>query len=636
MAGTPVTGRVTSLAVPTTTALALLALGVVYGDIGTSPLYALQVCFTGSHSIAVSPENVLGILSLIFWALIIVVTLKYHVFVLHADNEGEGGILALMALVHPEQNVTGRRRRRRILVLLGLFGAALLYGDGMITPAISVLSAIEGLHVATPVFDPYVIPITIVILLVLFAFQRHGTAGIGRIFGPTMLVWFACIGLLGLREIFLAPQVLTALDPRQAIGFLSRNQWPGLLVLGGVFLVTTGGEALYADMGHFSERSIQVGWFCVALPALLLNYFGQGALLLGEPTAVANPFFLMTPAWALYPMVVIATAATVIASQAIISGAYSLTMQAMNLGYSPRLKIEHTSAKMRGQIYIPTINWVLAAATMALVIAFKSSNSLAGAYGVAVSTTMLITTILMWFVTRDLWGWVLPASITVVGAFLIVDITFFAANLAKIFEGGWFPLVVGAAAFALMTTWWRGRRVLSERMAEVKVPLRQFVEASMASNLPRVPGTAVYLTGDPAAAPPALVRLYEHTKVLHQNVIILHVKVEESPHVSRLERFNIEEVGPGFYRLVARYGFMEEPNVLVLLDMAVRQGLPIDLKDRTFFLGRERIIAAKRPGGMALWREKLFAIMARNAEQATAFFHLPPEEVVEVGAQVRL
>jgi KUP system potassium uptake protein len=430
--------------------------------------------------------------------------------------------------------------------------------------------------------------------------------------------------------------VLEALNPIFALRFLVNNGVESLFVLGGVFLVATGGEALYADIGHFNERAIQLGWFGIALPALLLNYFGQGALLLTNPTAISNPFYLLAPSWALYPLVVIATAATVIASQAVISGAYSLTMQAINLGYIPRLRIEHTSARMRGQIYIPSVNWVLAGATILLVLAFGTADALAGAYGVAVSATMLITTALMWYVTRERWHWPWVASIAVIGGFLIVDLTFFVANLTKIVAGGWFPLLVAAAAFTLMTTWARGRRVLGDRLSEVKVPLRDFVRTCEEANYARVPGTAVYLTGDPAAAPVALIRLVEHTKVLHENIVVLHIRIEESAHVSRFERVQVEEVGPGFWRVHGRYGFMEEPNAPALLDVALKQGLNVDLTDRTYFLGRERIIASNRPGGMAIWREKIFSIMSRNAEQATAFFHLPPEQVVEVGAQVRL
>jgi KUP system potassium uptake protein len=610
-----------------TLSLSLAALGVVYGDIGTSPLYAIAVSFDGAHGVGLSPTSILGVLSLVFWSLVIVVTLKYHVFVLHADNKGEGGILALMGLVR-------KPGKRAWAVMLGLFGAALLYGDGMITPAISVISAFEGLSVATSAFTPYIIPLTILVLVTLFAFQRHGTARIGRVFGPTILVWFVTIGVLGVKGILQAPEVLHALNPWYAVLFFKAYPLGGFLVLGAVFLVVTGGEALYADMGHFSERAIQIAWFCVALPALLLNYFGQGALLMRHPEAVGNPFYNLAPSWFVIPLVVISMAATVIASQAIISGAYSLTMQAIHMGYLPRMRIDHTSAIQKGQIYVPAINSLLLVGTVALVLAFKSSNALAGAYGVAITTTMVITTTLMWFVVRERWQWPLWIALPVVGVFLAVDLTFFAANVTKIPDGGWIPLALGLCVFLLMTTWRHGRTVLRERLRESEKPVKPFIDGLRGSGLVRVKGTGVFLTGNQDAMPPALVRMTRHTKVLHKSVLLLTVVLEDVARVRDAERIELSELGSGVYRAVAHYGFMEEVDVPAVMDMLRKLGFEHDPEETTYFLGRERLVAPPGTKGFHHWRPRLFAWMAQNSQPAPAFFRIPPERVVEVGAQI--
>lgn len=614
--------------------LTLGALGVVYGDIGTSPLYAFRESFHEGYGLAVTPMNVLGVLSLIFWALIMVISIKYLVFVLRADNRGEGGILALTALISPQRRISRHSYRYR-LILLGLFGTALLYGDGMITPAISVLSAVEGLEVATPLFEPYIIPITIAILIGLFLLQSRGTESVGKIFGPTTLVWFGVLALLGLRWIVRQPGVLAAINPWYAIDFFAHNGWPGFLVLGSVFLVVTGGEALYADMGHFGKQPIRLAWFSVVLPALLLNYLGQGALLLEHPEAVENPFYRMAPGWALLPLVVIATAATVIASQALITGAFSLTMQAVQLGYLPRVAIDHTSAEERGQIYISGINWILMAACIALVVSFRSSSNLAAAYGVAVTTTMTVTTLLLFTVLHERWRWSLPVAVAFTAFFLVIDLSFWGANLVKIPAGGWFPLVIGAVVFTLMTTWKRGRSILGERLGAGAIRFAVFAERMRADRVIHVPGTAVFMYSDPEATPPALLHNLKHNKVLHEKVILLSVMTEEIPHVSRADRIEVHKLENGFSRVILHYGFMETPNVPRDLPLARHKGLSIKMKEVSYFLGRERLFASKRPG-MALWREQLFAIMSRNARPATDFFRLPPDRVVELGAQIEL
>ncbi len=614
--------------------LALGALGVVYGDIGTSPLYAFRESFHEGYGLEVSPDNIKGILSLIFWALTIVISIKYIVFVMRADNRGEGGILALTALIFPPGGPQ-RYNRRYLLILLGLFGTALLYGDGMITPAISVLSAVEGLEVATPFFQPYIIPITIVILIGLFLFQSQGTERVGKIFGPLTLVWFLVLALLGLRWIVREPSILVAVNPLLGIEFFIRNGTAGFLVMGSVFLVVTGGEALYADMGHFGSAPIRLAWFTVALPALLLNYFGQGALLLVNPEAVENPFYRMTPEWALYPVVVIATLAAVIASQALITGAFSLTMQAVQLGYLPRVAIRHTSAHERGQVYIPAINWVLMMACLALVLAFGSSTNLAAAYGVAVTTTMVITTLLLFVVQRERWGWPLGVALGMTSFFLVVDLAFWGANLSKIPAGGWFPLAIGAVVFILMTTWKRGREILAERLRAGTIPFTEFIEQVYAEEPVRVQGTAVFMSGNPGATPPALLHNWRHNHVLHSRVILLSVHTEEQPRVPRAEKVAVTDLGDGFYQVMLSFGFMENPNVPRGLRMARHKGLELQMSEVSYFLGRERLFATNRPG-MAIWREKLFAMMSRNSISATDFFSLPPNHVVEMGALVEL
>jgi KUP system potassium uptake protein len=614
--------------------LALAALGVVYGDIGTSPLYALRESFYGTHGIAVTPGNVLGVLSLVFWSLIIVVTIKYHIVIIRADNKGEGGVLALMALVNGTRLARGLSPRR-VMIVLGIFGSALLYADGALTPAISVLSAVEGLEIATPALASLVIPVTLVILVGLFLLQSRGTARIGAVFGPVMLVWFATLGALGLHEIVLQPGVLAAASPYYAVQFFAENLGRGFVVLGAVFLVVTGGEALYADLGHFGHRAIQMAWFGIALPCLLLNYFGQGALLLRDPTAAVNPFYRLAPSWALYPLIALATAATIIASQAVISGAFSLTRQAVQLGYSPRLGIEHTSSREIGQIYVPAVNWGLMMLTCALVFWFRTSSNIAGAYGVALSTLMLITTLMFYVMSREVWGWSFARAALVSGLFLWVDILFFAANMLKIRSGGWVPLVIAAVIFLLMTTWKRGREILAKRMLEKTVPLKMLL-ADLAAEPPiRVPGTAVFMYGTADHTPPALVHNLAHNKVLHEKVVFLTVVTEDVPHVDPGERVTIKHIGKGFHTVVARYGFMDDPDIDDVLGACQTQSLDIRMEGTTFFLGRETLIASDRPG-MPEWREQLFAFMSRNALRATAFFKIPANQVFEVGTQVEL
>jgi KUP system potassium uptake protein len=607
----------------------LTALGVVYGDIGTSPLYAMRECFFGSHAVIPTRANVLGVLSLIVYSLLIVVSVKYIAVVLRADNDGEGGILALTALV---LRTTGETRTA--LILMGIFGAALLYGDGMITPAITVLGAIEGLNVVTPVFEPYVVPVAVGILAAVFAIQRYGTHRVGRLFGPIMVAWFAVLTVLGLSWIVREPAVLEALRPEHAIGFLRTNGAHGFAVLGAVFLVVTGGEALYADMGHFGRRPIRVAWFTLVLPALLINYFGQGALLLLR-TDVTNPFFELAPAWALLPLVALATAAAIIASQALISGAFSLTRQAIQLGYAPRLDVEHTSAREMGQIYVPQVNWFLAACTILIVIGFRSSGALAAAYGIAVTMTMIITALLLHVVAVERWRWPRSLAFAMTATFLVIDLAFFGANALKVLQGGWLPIFIGAALFTLMTTWKTGRRLLGERLTARASPLNEFVGA-IATNPPlRIPGTAVFMTGQALVTPPALVHNMRFNKVLHACVVVLNVRTLRSPYVPQKHRISMTRLGEGVYDVWLQYGFMEDPDVPAELGKVSALGIPIDFDDLTYFLGRETIVATRRPG-MALWREHLFVLMSRNAVRATAFFKLPPEQVVELGVQVQM
>lgn len=612
-------------------ALSLGALGVVYGDIGTSPLYALRECFHGANAIELTEASVLGVLSLITWALILSISLKYMAFVLRADNRGEGGILALTALALPGK----LRESRPVLLGLGLFGASLLYGDGVITPAISVLSAVEGLKLATPVFGPYVIPITCTILFGIFAAQKFGTARIGAVFGPIILLYFFVLALLGINGMADNPSVLRALNPYFAAEFLLTHQAQGFFVLGAVFLVMTGGEALYADMGHFGKMPIRIAWFAVVLPGLLLNYFGQGALLLKDPAAAHNPFYLLAPSWALYPLVALATVATVIASQAVISGVFSMSRQAIQLGYSPRLQIVHTSSREIGQIYLPHVNWALLIVTLWLVLTFQSSSALAAAYGISVSTTMVITTILLFIVARRVWGWSNWIAIPVLTFFLIIDLAFFGANIIKLGQGGWFPITVGLTMFTLMATWRRGRQILAERLRSASYSIQDFLLEISTKRLVRVPGTAVFMVGDPETTPPALIHNVKHNKVLHQTMVVLTVLTKEIPHVRGQDRVFVEKVADDFFRVIAHYGFMDSPNVRDVLERCRLAGLDLRLEDITFFLGRETLIASANPG-MAIWRENLFAFMARNAQRATAFFNIPADQVIEVGIQVEL
>lgn len=616
-------------------ALALGALGVVYGDIGTSPLYALRECFYGEHGIAATHANILGVLSLIFWSLIAIISIKYLTFVMRADNKGEGGILALMHLAFPESKESMDRISRRVLLALGVFGASLLYGDGMITPAITVLSAVEGLEIATPMFKHFIVPATVVVLIGLFAFQRIGTDKVGKIFGPVMVLWFLSLAAMGLRGIMSAPGVLVAFNPLHAVRFFIENGSTGFVVLGAVFLVLTGGEALYADMGHFGWRPIRLAWFTIVLPALLLNYLGQGALLLVNPEAASNPFYNLLPSWAIYPMVVLATAAGVIASQALISGAYSLTMHAIQLGYCPRLRVEHTSLREKGQIYMPQINWMLMLACIGLVIGFRSSSNLAAAYGIAVTLTMIVTTILFYFASQRLWKWKAGTAGALCGTFLFIELAFFGANALKIAHGGWFPLVVGAVIFTLLSTWKAGRRILGTRLRASSLPFNLFLEDVKRDPPIRVPGTAVFLYGNAEGTPLALLHNLKHNKVLHKRVVILTVIMEETPHVSRSNRIKVDELDDGFYRVTGRYGFMEEPNIPELLASCKEHGLDVALNQITYFLSRETIIPSRRPG-MALWRDRLFRIMSQNSQSATAFFRLPANRVVELGMQVEI
>jgi KUP system potassium uptake protein len=614
--------------------LTVAALGVVFGDIGTSPLYALRECFSGSHAVILTEQNVLGILSLVFWALTVVISIEYMTFITRADNRGEGGILALMSLT---LQGTGeeKNRHRAIFTVLGLFGAALLFGDGMITPAISVLSAVEGLDVATPLFSHFVVPITVAVLVVFFLLQKHGTAKIGSVFGPVVLLWYAAMAVLGIIGIVENFSVLRALNPYHTLHFFWLNKGHGFAVLGAVFLSVTGAEALYADMGHFGRKPIQLGWFVVAFPALVLNYFGQGALLLNDSTARENPFYRLAPAWALLPLVVLATAATIIASQAVVSGAFSLTRQAVQLGYLPRVTIVHTSSEEIGQIYVPTMNRLLMAGTLGLVLGFGSSTNLAAAYGVAVTTTMVITTLLMNVVVRKLWHWSWPFSIVFSTPFLLVNSSFFSAALIKVPHGGWFPLLVGIVLFTVMTTWRRGRKILGERLKTQVLPTDALIQSLELAPPMRVPGTAVFMAGNRHGTPPVLLHNLKWNKILHERVILLTIVTEEISHVPADDRIEVHHITDGMYRVIAHYGFMESPDVQAILAQCATEGLEVNLPEVAFFLSREQLIATRRPG-MAIWRERLFALMSRNAQGPVNYFNLPPNQVIEVGIQVEL
>ncbi len=631
--------------------LSFAALGVVYGDIGTSPLYAIKECFRGPHAMAFTQDNVLGILSLVFWSLNFVVSFKYIGLVMRADNRGEGGILALLALLRPD----GRPRGRGVILLFGLFGAALLYGDGVITPAISVLGAIEGLSYKTKLFEPYVVPLAVGIISGLFFVQRRGTAGIGRIFGPITSVWFICIAVLGIRAIAQNPSVLAAMNPMHALAFFGREGILGVGVLAAVVLVVTGGEALYADMGHFGPRPIRLAWFGAVLPALVLNYFGQGAWLLDHPEALTaaefNPFYALVPAWAIYPMIVVATGAAVVASQALISGAYSLTQQAMQLGFAPRMTLIHTSRTEKGQIYMPGVNAALWAACIALVLIFRSSDALAATYGVAVSGTMLTTSVLFGILMRTQWQWPMWRVVLITALFIVVDVAFLGANLLKLPHGGWVPIAVASVVFLLMWTWKSGRRQVTAMLQESSLPLDLFLP-DMARRQPvRVPGVAVFMTSIPNVAPPVLLHHLKHNKVLHEKVVLMSVITLEVPQVPEAERVTVQSRGEGFYQVMARYGFMETPDVPGILAGIAEQlreegeeaAPSMRMQSISFYLGRETLIVRPRRAGapravsaMSPWRAKLFSVMSRNAQSATAFFGLPPNRVVELGAQLQL
>ena len=609
-------------------ALALGALGVVYGDLGTNPLFALAEAFGGEHGVAVNQENVLGVLSLIFWALMLVVTVKYLTFVMRANNDGEGGILALLGLIPTAA-------RRPLLVLVILFGSALLYGDGVVTPAISVLSAVEGLKGAAPGLTKWIVPITIAILVALFLVQRKGTQGIGFAFGPVMIIWFLTIAALGARQIVRTPLVLLALDPRRAIVYFAHGGWSAFSVLGAVILCIAGAEALYADMGHFGRRPIALAWYTIVLPSLVLNYFGQGAFLLSGGVPDPSAFYAIVPGRLLVPMIVLSAAATVIASQALISGAYSLTQQAVQLGFSPRVTVVHTHEGHSGQIYVPEVNWALMIACVVLVAQFRSSDKLAAAYGLAVTGTMSVTTIAYFVVLLRAWKWAWYRAVPLCLLFLAVDLTFLASNLRKFWDGGWVPFTIGVAVFTLFTTWITGRRRLGARLGEYFLPLEAFLDDVRMQRPPRVRGTAVFLTANPNGVPVLLLHHFKHNQVLHEKVVLLTVASEHTPYVKPSQRLRVEEVGDGFYRLLARFGFMETPNVPQLLAASRDWGLLVDLERTTYYLGREALIASKRPG-MARWRKRLFAFVSRNARSATDYFGIPPSRVVELGMQIEL
>lgn len=617
-----------------TAALTLLALGIVFGDIGTSPLYAVKETFSPEHGIPLNVANILGGLSTIFWALMIVVSLKYVTLIMRADNNGEGGIMALLALA--SSAVRNPSRLHAVITLLGVTGAALFYGDAVLTPAISVLSAVEGLEVGTAAFKPYVIPIAVIVLVTLFAFQRHGSAVIGALFGPICALWFLSLGAVGIYNIARNPEVLWALNPTHALGFVTGHSFASFVVLGAVLLAFTGAEALYADMGHFGKRAIRLAWFCLVLPALTLNYFGQGALLIANPQAISNPFYNAYPGWALYPMVALATAATVIASQAVISGAYSVTRQAVQLGYLPRMNILHTSVKQIGQIYIPSVNWILLAAVIAAVIGFGSSSNLAAAYGVAVVGTMLIDTILTFFVIR--YGWSYPVIVAALstGFFIIVDMAFFSASLLKVFDGGWFPLIVGSAIFVLMITWRRGRETLLSRLRQTSVPLEAFLDSLMRNPPARVVGTAVFMTSTLGSVPHSLLHNLAHNKVLHERVVFLTVIIKDIPWVPLKERVHIVDLENNCFQITVHFGYKDKPDIMQALELCRKQDMEFQPLQTSFFLSRETVIPSIRYKGMALWRERMFATLARNAGSPVEYFNLPANRVIEVGTQIEI
>jgi len=623
-----------SLRRQSTAALALLALGVVYGDIGTSPLYAAKETFNPQHGIPLTPENIVGGVSAIFWVLAIIVSLKYVTLVLRASNRGEGGIMALLALA--TSSVHNAPRLRAALLLIGVFGASLFYGDAVLTPAISVLSAVEGLEVGNSALQPYVVPIATGILVALFAIQRFGTGVVGLLFGPVCALWFVSLGVVGIWHITKAPAILKAVDPAYALHFVTGHGFASFIVLGSVLLAVTGAEALYADMGHFGARAIRIAWFAVAAPALVLNYFGQGALLITNPAAIDNPFYLAYPEWALYPMVMLATAATVIASQATISGAYSMTQQAIQLGYLPRMAIHHTSARTIGQIYVPAVNWMLLAAVAAAVAGFGSSSRLASAYGVAVMGTMLVTTLLTFFVLRYDWRYPLWLCAAATAFFMLIDAVLFAAAMHKVLDGGWFSLVLGAVVFCIMVTWRSGRERLLERLRGGSPPLAGFLKSLFLYPPQRVAGTAVFLTSSRDATPNALLHSLKHYKVLHEQNVFLTVDFRDVPWVSAERRVTCEHLANDCWRISAHYGFLEQPDVALALEVCAPEGLELDPMQVTYFLSREKIVPGTSERGLARWRDRIFAAMARNAGSITDFFNIPTNRVVELGTRVEI
>ena len=613
-------------------ALSAGAVGVVFGDIGTSPLYAIQECFSDENGLKVTTGNVYGIASLVIWALFIVVTVKYVLFVMRADNRGEGGIMALLSLVNDRAI---KNSRLSFVLVMGLFGAALFFGDGIITPAISVISAVEGIDVATPALHRFIVPVSLGILVALFSFQDRGTARIGAVFAPVMGVWFVTIAVIGIGQILHHPGILAAVNPEYAASFILDHGWHSFVLLGAVVLVVTGGEALYADMGHFGKKPIQIAWFGLVLPALLLNYLGQSALMLSDPTAASNPFYLMVPTWSLWPMVLLATFATVIASQAVISGVFSITRQAIQLGFAPRMEVRHTSGEEEGQIFVPYANTALMIGVILLVIGFRSSANLAAAYGIAVTGTMATTTVLALIVARRLWGWPLWQCLGLGVLFMIVDLSFLGANLLKIPNGGWFPVGVGLVVFTLMMIWKRGRQILARRLLEESLPLPMFLRRRKESTIPKVPGTAIFLTSDPDSVPTALLHNLKHNKILHERVVFLTVLTEPVPRVPGNDRVHVEGLAEGFYRIVLRYGFSQDADIPKALRLCRTLGLEFDLMETSFFIGRETLIPSVR-ADMPLWQEKIFVSMSRNALSATDFFRIPSNRVVELGTQVQL
>lgn len=613
--------------------LAMAALGIIYGDIGTSPLYTIKECFSGVHGVEPTTANILGVLSLVFWSLLLVVGLKYVVFIMRADNKGEGGIFSLLSMLQsPRLNGT----QWKVLTFLAASGAALLYGDGVITPAISVLSAIEGLNMATDAASRYVVPLTCMVLVVLFFIQRHGTARIGKLFGPIMVVWFLVLGTLGIRAIAGNPQILAALDPRQAIGFFAHNGLHGFLVLGAVVLCITGGEALYADMGHFGRLPVRLSWYGAVLPGLVLNYYGQGALLLQHPHLVeVNPFYALVPRSLLYPMVALATTATIIASQAMISGVYSLTQQAIQLGFAPRMHIVHTSEQTKGQIYMPTVNWMLMLACLSLVLAFKESTRLAAAYGIAVTATMAITSYIFYQVIRRRWHWPLWRAGLLLALFLTLDCSFLGANLLKVADGGWITVCIASAILLAMVTWRDGRAILAKHYSLMKIPTGVFLKDIASYKPQRIAGTAVFMSISPEGIPHTLLHHFKHNEALHERILLLSVLPAEIPTVVPEERVRIDDLGLGFYRITATYGFMESPDMPEILELLSAKGMPVDVYSTSFYMGRETMTATG-DAPMARWRKLLFIYMSRNAWNATSFFKLPPDRVIELGNHVEL